>query len=98
MRPFHSRYFSNAEKDEQIFITHSLGSRIAIDALQRAARLINDKKVREAYPDLEKIHRVTQNKVVTMFMLSNQLPLLQLGRSRPEILTQQPPAKAGGLV
>jgi len=78
----------NAEKDEQIYITHSLGSRITIDALQRVAGLINDKKILEEYPDLEKLHRVIQDRVVTIFMLSNQLPLLQLGRSLPGVVNE----------
>jgi len=79
---------ANTEKDELIFITHSLGSRITIDALQRTARLINDKKIREAYPNLEKLHRLIQDKEVTIFMLSNQLPLLQLGRSLPKVVNE----------
>jgi len=79
---------ANAGKDDTIIIAHSLGSRIAIDALQLTARLINDEKVREAYPDLEKVHRLVQDKEITIFMLSNQLPLLQLGRSLPEVLNE----------
>jgi len=79
---------ANAEKDKQIIISHSLGSRITIDALQRVAMLINDKKIREDYPDLEKLHRVIQDREITIFMLSNQLPLLQLGRSLPEVVNE----------
>jgi hypothetical protein len=86
--PFTPAALVNAEKDEQIFISHSLGSRITIDALQRNARLINDKNVLEQYPDIEKLHQVIQDRVVTIFMLSNQLPLLQLGRSLPEVLNE----------
>jgi len=85
---FTSAALVNAEKDEQIFITHSLGSRITIDAWQRTARIINDKKTREEYPNLEKLHQVIQDRIVTIFMLSNQLPLLQLGRSRPEVVNE----------
>ncbi len=86
--PFIPAALVNAEKDEQIFITHSLGSRITIDALQRSARIVNDKEIREKYPGVEKLHQVIQDKVVTIFMLSNQLPLLQLGRSLPEVLNE----------
>ena len=85
---FTSAALANAEKDDQIIISHSLGSRITIDALQRVAMLINDKKIREDYPDLEKLHRVIQDREMTIFMLSNQLPLLQLGRSLPEVLNE----------
>jgi len=79
---------ANTDKDDVFFISHSLGSRITIDALQRVAMLINDKKIREDYPDLEKLHRVIQDREMTIFMLSNQLPLLQLGRSLPEVLNE----------
>jgi len=82
------RMYENAEKDDFIFISHSLGSRITIDALQRIAALINDKRVQKQYPEIEKVHRAIQNKTVTIFMLSNQLPLLQLGRSLPEVVNQ----------
>jgi hypothetical protein len=80
--------FKNAEKDDYIFISHSLGSRITIDALQRIARLINKKEFQKEYPDLEKLHHAMQDKIVTIYMLSNQLPLLQLGRSLPEVLNE----------
>jgi hypothetical protein len=80
--------FINAEKDDYIFISHSLGSRIAIDAMQRLARLVNDKEHQKEFPDLEKLHHAIQDKVITIYMLSNQLPLLQLGRSLPEVLNE----------
>lgn len=82
------RIHENAEKDDFIFISHSLGSRITIDALQRIAGLVNDKSIQRQYPQLRKVHHAIQNKTVTIFMLSNQLPLLQLGRSLPEVLNQ----------
>jgi len=80
--------FANAEKDDYIFISHSLGSRITIDALQRLANLFNKKEFQEKFPDLKKLHNVIQQKDITIFMLSNQLPLLQLGRSLPEVLNE----------
>ena len=79
---------ANTDKDDVFFISHSLGSRITIDSLQRVAMLINNKKIREAFPGLEKLHSVFQQKEITIFMLSNQLPLLQLGRSLPEVVNQ----------
>ncbi len=80
--------FKNAEKDDYIFISHSLGSRITIDALQRIARLVNNKEFMKKFPELEKLHHAIQDKDVTIFMLSNQLPLLQLGRSLPEVINE----------
>jgi len=83
-----SRLYENAEKDDFIFISHSLGSRITIDALQRIAGMINNKSLQKKFPELEKVHHAIQNKTVTIFMLSNQLPLLQLGRSLPDVLNE----------
>jgi hypothetical protein len=80
--------FNNAEKDDYIFISHSLGSRITIDAMQRLAGLLNNKEVQKEYPGMEKLHHAIQDKVITIYMLSNQLPLLQLGRSLPEVLNE----------
>jgi len=83
------RLFENAKKDDFIFISHSLGSRITIDALQRITRLLNDKSVQTKFPQVEKLHHAMQNKEITIFMLSNQLPLLQLGRKLPDILNKE---------
>jgi hypothetical protein len=79
---------ANAEKDDYIFISHSLGSRITIDALQRLAKVFNDKDFKKAYPMLENLHQVMRDRDVIIFMLSNQLPLLQLGRSLPEVVNE----------
>ncbi len=78
----------NAKNDEYIFISHSLGSRITIDALQRLAGFFRDENILRRYPEIEKIHHAFQDRELTVFMLSNQLPLLQLGRSLPEIVNQ----------
>jgi len=83
------RLFENAKKDDFIFISHSLGSRITIDALERITRLLNDKSVQTKFPQVEKLHHVLQDKEITIFMLSNQLPLLQLGRKLPDILDKE---------
>jgi hypothetical protein len=88
--------FKNAEIDDYIFISHSLGSRITIDALQRLSRLLNTASQSKAEKevvlkfsvDFEKIREGFQNRNIKIFMISNQLPLLQLGRPRPEVLNQ----------
>jgi len=78
----------NAEKDDYIFISHSLGSRITIDAFQRLAGLMNNEEMQKEYPNLKKLHHALQDREIIIYMLSNQLPLLQLGRSLPEVLNQ----------
>lgn len=69
-------------QDDFVFITHSLGSRITADALQRIATLA------QKIPALADKFELLQNKRFNVFMLSNQLPLLQLGQEKPEITGQ----------
>ena len=69
-------------KENFVFITNSLGSRIAIDALQQMAE-----KIRTLPQDdmqLQKTLKLLREKEVTVFMLANQLPLLQMGKNPPE--------------
>lgn len=79
-----------AKKDDYFFISHSLGSRITIDAFQRIARLLNKDEWKQKYPKLSELHNIIQNREITIFMLSNQLQLMQLGRPLPEIAGQIP--------
>lgn len=66
-------------QDDYVFITHSLGSRITSDALQRIAVVIkSDPKFSD------RVH-ILEEKTFPVFMLSNQLPLLQLGQPEPEV-------------
>ena len=66
-------------KENFVFITNSLGSRIAIDALQQMAQKID--KLPKDNPDTQKALSLLREKEITIFMLANQLPLLQMGRS-----------------
>ena len=92
--------------DEFVFISHSLGSRITVDALQWMASLVSDITKTDATvsnnfqtlqnaaatqiptkirSDVMEKKRLLQQKEFTIFMLSNQLPLLQLGQPKPEV-------------
>lgn len=68
--------------DRFVFITHSLGSRVTVDTMQRIATLAR------LDPRMEKCIEVLKQKEFTVFMLSNQLPLLQLGSPKPEVTGQ----------
>jgi len=71
--------------DSHVFISHSLGSRILTDALQGAtAEIVSKTKD----PNARNWVDALQDKEFTIFMLSNQLPLLQLGRKLPEVTNQ----------
>lgn len=71
------RYGSRLQLDRFFFVTHSLGSQIVLDALQTTAeafyaQLDSDTKRSSFLTNLQK-HSVT------VFMMANQLPLLQSG-------------------
>lgn len=70
-------FASRLEIDQTRFVTHSLGSRVAIDALQNLAAEID--KVIGQQPAAAALKRLMQEKTSTIFMLANQLPLLQAG-------------------
>ena len=80
------------KNDHYAFITHSLGSRIVIDGLQRIAGIHGDKKHERRI----KVKKVLAGKFIQafrelripIFMLANQLPLFQLTREPPEITGQ----------
>ena len=80
-------------KDNYVIISHSLGSRIAIDGMQRIATLLAAPQ--QYAPANQKITLSTkailalQNHRIPILMLSNQLPMLQLGRELPEVAGQE---------
>jgi len=77
---------SNLKKDHYALISHSLGSRITIDGLQRIASLFGKKSKTSGF-SLKLSQAFKENKI-PIFMLSNQLPMLQIGRKLPEVTGQ----------
>lgn len=79
-------------KDNYVFISHSLGSRIVTDGLDRLTGILahpekytaSNKSVMMSSKAVEAM----QNKHIAIYMLSNQLPMLQLGRKPPEVAGQ----------
>jgi hypothetical protein len=84
----------NMKNDHYAFITHSLGSRIVIDGLQRIARIFGDENHESRKQEEE--NTIISNKFIQafrelhfpIFMLSNQLPMFQITREKPEITGQ----------
>jgi hypothetical protein len=78
--------------DNYVFISHSLGSRIVTDGLERVARMLtNPEKFAAGNKNVSissKAVETMQNKRIPIYMLSNQLPMLQLGRKPPEVAGQ----------
>jgi len=86
---------ASMKKDHYAFITHSLGSRIIIDGLQRIARMFGDKD-NERRKKVDEYDTIISDKFVLafkelrvpIFMLANQLPLFQVTRETPEVTGQ----------
>ncbi len=75
---------SRAAIDDFAFITHSLGSRAIMDSLQRTVRRSDDPE----FHDNIYVQRLTdalRKREFQLFMLSNQLPLLEAGQDPQEI-------------
>jgi hypothetical protein len=70
-------FASRLDNDEFAFITHSLGSRITTDGLQRLAQVL--KTVGVDRPEVRRVVESFRERDVKVFMLANQLPLLQSG-------------------
>jgi hypothetical protein len=77
-----SNYLSEFEQSNFAVISHSLGSRISLDALQASMQHISDR------PGYEDIVEKFKNKPMYLYMLSNQLPLMQLGQELPQVHDQ----------
>ncbi len=76
------------QSDDIMISTHSLGSRVALDSMQALGTLrdslSNDLKARSGMQALDSL----RDKDVTLFMLANQLPLLQMGEPPPVVAKQ----------
>jgi len=72
---------ANILVDQYAFISHSLGSRIIIDGMQRIASLLEKR-------DVDFVEAL-KNKEIPIYMMSNQLPMLQLGRKLPDVSNQK---------
>ncbi len=86
---FNKSLNENFKQDSLVFVSHSLGSRITIDGITRMVSLLEQPDKKSTLRTINKAKReALQNKHVQIFMLSNQLPMLQLGRELPEVTGQ----------
>jgi hypothetical protein len=69
--------------DEVVLASHSLGSRATVDALQDAAQGLNRSTANQAR--VNKFTADLKDKEISLYMLSNQLPLLESGQPTREI-------------
>jgi len=80
--------FGHLTRDHYAIVSHSLGSRIVIDGMQSIAVRVSD----TYHPELDSIKAAFienfQQKQIPFYMMSNQLPLLEMGQSAPKIVGQ----------
>ena len=79
----------NLKKENIIFITHSLGSKIMMDTLTDIVDMVGEADGKHA-SDAQLIIDELKTKKITVFMLANQLPLLQITRNKPKVSNQIP--------
>ena len=77
-------YGSRIDIDDYAIATHSLGSRIAMDALQTLPNRLSDRQF-ATQPSVGQLTERLKQKEITLFMLSNQLPLLEAGQEPQDI-------------
>ncbi len=77
--------FNTLKQDDHFFVTHSLGSRITIDTIQNFSNISSLSPEKAA---LRGVGETVRNKEFTVFMMANQLPLLQMGRDAPAISSE----------
>ncbi|PKM10583.1 MAG: hypothetical protein CVV13_12405 [Gammaproteobacteria bacterium HGW-Gammaproteobacteria-3] len=80
---------NNLHNDQYAFISHSLGSRITIDGMQRIAAFFGDSSFRPELKRPRELVQALREKEIPLYMMSNQLPMLQLGRKLPEVNGQK---------
>ena len=88
---FSSSRAQQIKEDDYAFITHSLGSRIVIDYVQHfGEQALRQQALREQAPEFVELRRIFLDKEFPVYMLANQLPLLELGRKRVTVHGQIP--------
>jgi hypothetical protein len=75
--PDNPGFASRLDNDDFVFITHSLGSRITLDGLARLSKVLET--VGANRPEVARVAESFKDRDVEVFMLANQLPLLQSG-------------------
>jgi hypothetical protein len=83
--PFAEDLPRHVRQDSVSIITHSLGSRITMDALQTMAQYGARLRAKAA-----PLGQALQDAEIPIYMLANQLPLLQLGFSDPTVTNAIP--------
>lgn len=70
-----------------VFITHSLGSRILMDSIDEIVTQISNDDLKTD-KNAQLIINELKNQQITVFMMANQLPILQIGLPKPKVSNQ----------
>ena len=79
-----SERVKHLQDDDFVIVTHSLGSRIAIDTMQYFGNLSTTTEATQ----LAGLREALQGMEVRVYMLANQLPLLEMGQKRAVVRNQ----------
>ena len=71
--------------DEFAIISHSLGSRIVIDGMKSIASRVGKAQEKEQVEIVAEFFKDFQQKRIPFYLMSNQLPLLEMGAEPPEV-------------
>lgn len=84
--PLSDGFLSNIANDEYSVVSHSLGSRIVMDGMHSLAHNFSEKtEAHNASSKETDFIDAFKQKSIPLYMLSNQLPLLQMGHKPPEV-------------
>jgi hypothetical protein len=75
-------------EDEFAIISHSLGSRIVIDGMKSIASRMGKAHEEEQIEVVAEFFKDFQQKRIPFYLMSNQLPLLEMGAEPPEVVNQ----------
>jgi len=88
--PLSQQAIENLKVDSYSFVSHSLGSRISIDGMQKIATRVAEEIEQGNLQNNEvQFIETLKNKKFSVYMLSNQLPLLQMGRYPAKVTNQK---------
>lgn len=89
---FDDKKLKHIVNDDYVMVANSLGSRITIDGMQAIASILENTTTGNSTANGDKsLHIIDalRNKSIPIYMFSNQLPMLQLGRELPEVSGQK---------
>jgi len=88
--PLNAVALKNLAEDEYSIVSHSLGSRIVMDGMHSIVdRITLEAKKSHASSKASEAIEEFKKKSIPLYMLSNQLPLLQMGHQPPKVTGQR---------